>query len=80
MDCESLANSEVKYGINLYESPYCSHRFIRPLLVGTSLALFQQITGQPSVIYYANSIFEAAGFKEGKNAAGAKQFLLYKCS
>lgn len=30
----------------------------QPLLVGTSLMLFQQITGQPSVLYYAAQIFQ----------------------
>jgi hypothetical protein len=28
-------------------------RYRRPLAVGMSLMLFQQITGQPSVLYYA---------------------------
>ncbi len=28
-------------------------RFLKPLLIGSSLMLFQQITGQPSVLYYA---------------------------
>jgi hypothetical protein len=30
------------------------------LLVGTGLVLFQQITGQPSVLYYATTIFKEA--------------------
>ena len=37
-------------------------RYRTPLLIGLSLVLMQQITGQPSVLYYAASIFEAAGF------------------
>ncbi|KAF6252911.1 general substrate transporter [Scenedesmus sp. NREL 46B-D3] len=45
-------------------------RYYRPLLVGMSLMLFQQITGQPSVLYYASQIFERAGFAGGKDAAG----------
>lgn len=28
-------------------------RYRRPLAIGMSLMLFQQITGQPSVLYYA---------------------------
>lgn len=35
-----------------------SGRNLRPLLIGSSLMLFQQITGQPSVLYYATKIFE----------------------
>merc|ERR1711924_141321 len=34
----------------------------KPFLIGTSLILFQQITGQPSVLYYATKIFNDAGF------------------
>lgn len=38
-----------------------------PLLIGCGLVLLQQVTGQPSVLYYATSIFKDAGF--GENAA-----------
>jgi SP family galactose:H+ symporter-like MFS transporter len=34
-----------------------------PLLVGVGLALLQQVTGINTVIYYAPTIFEFAGFK-----------------
>lgn len=37
-------------------------RWRRPLVVGLGLAIFQQITGINAIIYYANRIFEAAGF------------------
>jgi sugar porter (SP) family MFS transporter len=37
-------------------------RYRRPLVVGLSLVTLQQLTGQPSVLYYAASIFRAAGF------------------
>lgn len=33
----------------------------RALVVGVGLVLFQQLSGQPSVLYFANRIFEAAG-------------------
>lgn len=41
---------------------------VRPLLIGMSLMLFQQITGQPSVLYYAASIFQSAGFATASEA------------
>lgn len=34
----------------------------RPLLIGCGLVLLQQITGQPSVLYFATNIFKSAGF------------------
>jgi sugar porter (SP) family MFS transporter len=43
-------------------------RYGRPLTVGLSLVALQQLTGQPSVLYYAASIFNAAGFEGGDGA------------
>lgn len=37
--------------------------------------LFQQITGQPSVLYYAADIFGKAGFGTGKDATGVSVLL-----
>jgi sugar porter (SP) family MFS transporter len=39
-----------------------SYNWRRPLLIGVGLAVFQQVTGINAVIYYADQIFEAAGF------------------
>lgn len=58
-------------GLNLFQEK----RFFKPLLVGMSLMLFQQITGQPSVLYYASQIFEQAGFASGQEAAGVSVVL-----
>jgi hypothetical protein len=33
----------------------------KALTIGVGLVLFQQLSGQPSVLYYANRIFESAG-------------------
>jgi sugar porter (SP) family MFS transporter len=39
-----------------------SKRWRSPLMVGVGLAIFQQITGINAIIYYADKIFDAAGF------------------
>jgi len=41
----------------------------RALAVGSSLILFQQITGQPSVLYYASTVFQGIGFRSAAAAA-----------
>ncbi|WCJ27804.1 Major facilitator superfamily protein [Euphorbia peplus] len=43
-------------------------RCLRALMIGTGLVLFQQITGQPSVLYYAAAIFQSAGFSVAADA------------
>ncbi|NOZ23244.1 MAG: sugar porter family MFS transporter [Planctomycetes bacterium] len=46
--------------------------WVRPVLfVGVALAFFQQATGINTVIYYAPTIFEFAGFGSAKQAIGA---------
>lgn len=40
-----------------------SKRWRTPLIVGVGLAVFQQITGINAIIYYADKIFDAAGFE-----------------
>ncbi len=40
-----------------------SQRWRKPLMVGVGLAVFQQITGINAIIYYADKIFDAAGFE-----------------
>ena len=45
------------------------HRHIRPaLVVGLGLAVFQQITGINTVIYYAPKILQSAGFESASGA------------
>ncbi|KAL9980903.1 hypothetical protein ACROYT_G009544 [Oculina patagonica] len=38
------------------------------MFVGGGLVFFQQFTGQPTVIYYASTIFQALGFQSGEKA------------
>lgn len=45
-------------------------RFVWPLLIGLSLMFFQQVTGQPSVLYYATRMFEKAGLNMGQQSTG----------
>ncbi|KAI5056670.1 hypothetical protein GOP47_0028488 [Adiantum capillus-veneris] len=41
---------------------------LKALVIGCGLVLFQQITGQPSVLYYAGAIFQSAGFSAASDA------------
>uniref|UniRef100_A0A453MAK8 Major facilitator superfamily (MFS) profile domain-containing protein n=1 Tax=Aegilops tauschii subsp. strangulata TaxID=200361 RepID=A0A453MAK8_AEGTS len=42
---------------------------LKAFTIGGGLVLFQQITGQPSVLYYATSILQTAGFTTASDAA-----------
>lgn len=48
---------------------------LKALKIGAGLILFQQITGQPSVLYYAAKIFQDAGFSAAADATKAAIFL-----
>jgi sugar porter (SP) family MFS transporter len=37
-------------------------KYPRPLLIGCGVVFLQQVTGQPSVLYFATNIFKSAGF------------------
>lgn len=43
-------------------------RFAKPLIVGIVLAIFQQITGVNTIVYYAPTIFQMVGFTNASNA------------
>lgn len=47
---------------------------LRPLYIGLSVVVFQQVTGQPSVLYYAEQVFSAAGY-DSSNSAGVSVIL-----
>jgi MFS family permease len=42
-------------------------KYPQPLIIGCGLVFLQQVTGQPSVLYFATNIFKSAGF--GSSAA-----------
>lgn len=42
---------------------------LKAFIIGGGLVFFQQITGQPSVLYYAASILQSAGFSAASDAA-----------
>nr|GMC61267.1 D-xylose-proton symporter-like 3, chloroplastic [Ipomoea batatas]GME11426.1 D-xylose-proton symporter-like 3, chloroplastic [Ipomoea batatas] len=41
---------------------------LKAFIIGGGLVLFQQITGQPSVLYYAGPILQSAGFSAASDA------------
>lgn len=43
--------------------------YLKAFTVGAGLIVFQQITGQPSVLYFATSIFQDAGFAAADEAS-----------
>ncbi|XP_028764625.1 D-xylose-proton symporter-like 2 [Neltuma alba] len=43
-------------------------KYLKALTIGVGLVLFQQITGQPSVLYYAATILKSAGFSAASDA------------
>jgi len=64
------ASKKTKGTKRLDVSDVLSSKYRKPLTVGVSLMLFQQITGQPSVLYYAGKIFQDAGFTSADSATG----------
>ncbi|XP_068669753.1 D-xylose-proton symporter-like 2 [Aristolochia californica] len=48
---------------------------LKALIMGAGLVFFQQVTGQPSVLYYAATIFKTAGFSAASDATMVSVFL-----
>jgi SP family galactose:H+ symporter-like MFS transporter len=55
-------NDRLKFGDLLVK------RFRKPLIAGIGLAVFQQITGVNTIVYYAPTIFQMVGFGSAGNA------------
>jgi sugar porter (SP) family MFS transporter len=53
-----------------------SVRLRKPIMIGIGLAILQQVTGINAIIYYANSIFEAAGFTTAEAQAKATLYAI----
>lgn len=63
---DELSSSEETKEASLWEMFH--GKCLKALTIGGGLVLFQQITGQPSVLYYAASILESAGFSGASDA------------
>ncbi|GAX84592.1 hypothetical protein CEUSTIGMA_g12013.t1 [Chlamydomonas eustigma] len=67
-DGTSVQLSQVSGGIgssSTVSQLFLQERFRRPLLIGASLMLYQQVTGQPSVLYFATKLFKDSGLSLG---------------
>jgi sugar porter (SP) family MFS transporter len=60
-ELQELRRDTLSDGTRTPWSALLAHGARRPLIIGVALAVFQQITGINTVIYYAPSIFQAAG-------------------
>eukprot|EP00249_Psilotum_nudum_P010830 c22796_g1_i1 orf=183-1709(+) len=48
---------------------------MKAMIIGVGLVFFQQVTGQPSVLYYAASILQSAGFPAAADATRVSVYL-----
>ncbi|XP_074702397.1 solute carrier family 2, facilitated glucose transporter member 8 isoform X2 [Strix aluco] len=66
-ECTQIEASVQEEGLNLSE--FKNPSIYRPLLIGVSLMFFQQVTGINAVMFYAETIFEDANFKDSRMAS-----------
>ncbi|KAM6047003.1 solute carrier family 2, facilitated glucose transporter member 8 isoform 2-T2 [Theristicus caerulescens] len=66
-ECRQIEASVQEEGLNLSELKNPS--VYRPLLIGVALMFFQQVTGINAVMFYAETIFEDANFKDSRVAS-----------
>lgn len=68
---DSKVNSSIENKNNEYNSMYLFQRrdnMRTRTVIGLGLVLFQQFTGQPSVLFYASTIFRSVGFQSDASA------------
>ncbi|KAM9271583.1 solute carrier family 2, facilitated glucose transporter member 8 isoform 2-T2 [Morus bassanus] len=66
-ECRQIETSIQEEGLNLSE--FKNPSIYRPLLIGMALMFFQQVTGINAVMFYAETIFEDANFKDSRLAS-----------
>ncbi|NXW59686.1 GTR8 protein, partial [Eurystomus gularis] len=66
-ECREIEAGVQEEGLNLSELKNPS--IYRPLLIGVALMFFQQVTGINAVMFYAETIFEDADFKDSRMAS-----------
>ncbi|KAF5176243.1 D-xylose-proton symporter-like 3 protein, partial [Thalictrum thalictroides] len=69
---DTLISLKSAYGVEESEASFWEvfqGANLKAFIIGGGLVLFQQITGQPSVLYYAGSILQSAGFSVASDAA-----------
>ncbi|XP_014798293.1 PREDICTED: solute carrier family 2, facilitated glucose transporter member 8 isoform X1 [Calidris pugnax] len=66
-ECRQIEAGVQEEGLSLSE--FKNPSIYRPLLIGVALMFFQQVTGINAVMFYAETIFEDAGFKDSRMAS-----------
>ncbi|XP_069729564.1 solute carrier family 2, facilitated glucose transporter member 8 isoform X2 [Phaenicophaeus curvirostris] len=66
-ECRQIEAGVQAEGLNLCE--FKNPSIYRPLLIGVALMFFQQVTGINAVMFYAETIFEDANFKDSRMAS-----------
>ncbi|KAM6244044.1 solute carrier family 2, facilitated glucose transporter member 8 [Porphyrio hochstetteri] len=66
-ECRQIEAGAQEEGLNLSE--FKNPSIYRPLIIGVTLMFFQQATGINAVMFYAETIFEDADFKDSRMAS-----------
>ncbi|XP_025946066.1 solute carrier family 2, facilitated glucose transporter member 8 [Apteryx rowi] len=66
-ECRQIEANVEEEGLSFSE--FKNPSIHRPLLIGVALMFFQQVTGINAVMFYAETIFEAANFKDSRMAS-----------